>query len=112
MDTGGRIFVKTTQLDRNDCLIGVTDKAIKETQQWEEARVTIDIALKEVDLTGIFFCFDPESYKEDYELKLPPELDIQLDHIKYEDFNKAVDEINKQDSWVSKDSGMVVSHIE
>ena len=66
MDTGGRIFVKPEVVNRNAGLIGVTEKSIKDTQEWGEQHIRIDIDKKIVDVYEAFWTDSLEQYKEDY----------------------------------------------
>lgn len=53
-------------IDRNDGIIGITEKSIQETRDWEEARVEIDIENKTVKFDAVF-SVDTDELKEDYD---------------------------------------------
>ena len=54
-------------IDRNDGLIAITKENMKETRDWEEGRVTIDIYSQKIYF-DVFWIDNVEDYKEEREL--------------------------------------------
>lgn len=103
---------------RNDGLIAISEKGIKETESWEEARVEIDIKNKKINFKAIWKQ-TREEIEEDYDMSIE---DIPVYDIKFEDidFNKftefselIIDLISKSTYYIRlKDDETIYSFIE
>src|SRR5574344_168562 len=70
--------------NRNDGLIAISEKGIEETQNWEEARVTINLSTGMVDMGGVYFLDEVEEEETTEDI---PELEHDL-YTSIYDFNK------------------------
>jgi len=74
---------------RNDGLISASEKGIKETEQWEECRVTINIESKSINF-NVFSESTKEEYFEDYEVEkdtVIEDLPFDIANIKFDEFD-------------------------
>lgn len=78
---------------RNDGLIAISKRGIKETRRWEEARVEMDLISKTINFDAIWKR-TIEEYKEDYEqygdekYDYIPVYDISFDDIQFDKFSE------------------------
>ena len=79
--------------NRNDGLIAISEKGIKDTQNWEEARVTINLSTNMVDMGGVYFLDEEEEEEETTEDI--PELEHDL-HTSIYEFNKVYNEFHEK----------------
>ena len=68
-------------IGRNEGLIGVTEKAIAETENWQEESVTIDIEKKTIDFRAVEDISEKELFEE-YEI---PEDEIGKENINFKE---------------------------
>lgn len=74
--------------DRNHGLLSITQEGIKETRQWEEARVVIDIG-NEVVYFGVVFEFTREEYIDEFGSDDGLQTtDFNFDEISFESFGE------------------------
>ena len=57
-------------VDRNEGLIAISEKGIQETQNWEEARVTVNLTTGSIDMSGMFYDETDEFEAPVYKTKL------------------------------------------
>lgn len=81
--------------NRNDGLIAISEKGIKETQNWEEARVTINLTTGMVDMGGVYYLDEVDEEDEDETLEDIPELEYDL-HTSIYEFDKVYDEFQEK----------------
>ena len=81
---------------RNNGLIAISEKGMLETQNWGEARVTINLSTNMVDMGGVYYL---DEVDEDKTLETIPELEYDL-FTYIEDFTKVYNEF--QDKVESK----------
>ena len=81
--------------NRNDGLIAISEEAIKETQYWEEARVTINLSTNMVDMGGVYYLFEEEELDEEEDIEDMPELENDL-YTYIEDFTKVYNEFQEK----------------
>ena len=77
---------------RNDGLIAISEKGIKETQNWEEARVTINLTTGMVDMGGVYYLDEVEEEETTDDI---PELEHDL-YTSIYDFNKVYNEFHEK----------------
>ena len=75
---------------RNDGLIAISEEGIKVTQEWEEARVTINLSTNMVDMGGVYYLEEDENLYKNI-----PELEYDL-YTFLEDFTKIYDEFQEK----------------
>ena len=80
---------------RNDGLIAISEKGIEKTQKWEEARVTINLTTKMVDMGGVYYLDEVDEEDEDETLENIPELEYDL-HTSIYEFTKVYDEFHEK----------------
>ena len=80
---------------RNDGLIAISEEGIKDTQNWEEARVTINLSTFMVDMGGVYWIEDGAEGDEDETLEDTTELEYNL-HTFIEDFTKVYNEFQEK----------------
>ena len=73
--------------NRNDGLIAISEKGIEETQNWEEARVTINLSTKMIDMGGVYYLDEVDEEDEDEDVANIPELEYDLHTSIYEFVN-------------------------
>ena len=73
--------------DRNDGLIAISEKGITETQNWEEARVTINLSTNMVDMGGVYYLDEVDEEEEEETTEDIPELEYDL-HTSIYEFDK------------------------
>lgn len=114
MDTGGRVFIKSGVVDRNEGLIAVTEKGMEKTKHWQEQGIQIDLDKRLVHTHQAFCIMSTEEYVEDYEMSIAdlPVLEIGLDDISFDDFDEFIAEVSKCHTWYSKDEDLVYSWVE
>ena len=76
---------------RNSGLIAISEKGIEETQNWEEARVTINISTMKVDMGGVYYLDEIDEEDEDEDVENIPELENDL-YTSLVDFTKVYNE--------------------
>ena len=76
----------------NDGLIAISEEGMLETQNWEEARVTINLTTKMVDMGGVYYL---DEVDEDETLDDIPELEYDL-HTSISDFTKVYNEFHEK----------------
>lgn len=82
--------------NRNDGLIAISEAGIKETQDWEEARVTINLSTGMVDMGGVYYIDEIDEEDEDEEtLEDIPELEHDL-HTSIYEFDKVYNEFHEK----------------
>ena len=91
--------------NRNDGLIAISEAGMLETQNWEEARVTINLTTKTVDMGGVFYLDEVDEVDEDETLEDIPELEHDL-HTSIYEFDKVYNEY--QDKVESKNNYKVI----
>ena len=80
---------------RSNGLIAISEEGIQETQYWEEARVTINLTTKMVDMGGVYYLDEVDEEDEDETLEDIPELEYDL-HTSISDFTKVYDEFHEK----------------
>ena len=83
--------------DRHRGLLSVTPEGIAETEDWEEGRVTFDLANDTVDFS-VYWEMPLDEYKEDYldeDEPLPPEHHYSFEPLKVDAFYGLVELIEK-----------------
>ena len=73
--------------DRNDGLIAISEAGIAETQNWEEARVTINLSTNMVDMGGVYYLDEVDEEEEEETTEDIPELEYDL-HTSIYEFDK------------------------
>ena len=81
--------------NRNDGLIAISEAGMLETQNWEEARVTINLTTKMVDMGGVYYLDEVDEEDEDETLDDIPELEYDL-HTSISDFTKVYNEFHEK----------------
>lgn len=81
--------------NRNDGLIAISEAGMLETQNWEEARVTINLSTKMIDMGGVYFLDEVDEEDEDETLEEIPELEHDLCTSIY-DFTKVYNEFHEK----------------
>ena len=81
--------------NRNDGLIAISEAGMLETQNWEEARVTINLTTKMVDMGGVYYLDEVDEEDEDETLDDIPELGYDL-HTSISDFIKVYNEFHEK----------------
>ena len=84
---------------RNEGIIGIKKEDIKETRDWEEGRLTIDIEKKTIDF-DVLHKFTEEQIKEDYTNEELKELNIKEININFE--NVPFEEIFNLKAFIDK----------
>lgn len=79
--------------DRSAGLIAISEKGIKDTQYWEEARVTINLSTGMVDMGGVYYLDEVDD--EDETLEDIPELEYDL-HTSIYEFTKVYNEFQEK----------------
>ena len=98
---------------RNSGLIAISEKGMKETQNWEESRITIDITNRIVYF-GVYYDYESvESYKEEYGDCRYEQLDIDISTIGFDEFNEVKEKIDnlKLEGFVNSLTGTVYEFI-
>ena len=81
--------------NRNDGLIAISEAGMTETQNWEEARVTINISTNMVDIGGVYFLDEVDEEDEEETTEDIPELEYDL-HTSISDFTKVYNEFHEK----------------
>ena len=81
--------------NRTDGLIAISEAGMLETQNWEEARVTINLTTKMVDMGGVYYLDEVDEEEEDETLEDIPELEHDL-HTSLYEFDKVYDEFHEK----------------
>ena len=81
--------------NRNDGLIAISEAGILETQNWEEARVTINLTTKMVDMGGVYYLDEVDEEEEEETTEDIPELEHDLYTSIYE-FDKVYNEFHEK----------------
>lgn len=81
--------------DRDIGLITISEAGILETQNWEEARVTINLSTGMVDMGGVYYLDEVDEEDEDETLDDIPELEYDL-HTSISDFTKVYNEFQEK----------------
>lgn len=81
--------------DRDLGLIAISEAGILETQNWEEARVTINLSTGMVDMGGVYYLDEVDEEDEDETLDDIPELEYDL-HTSISDFDKVYNEFHEK----------------
>ena len=81
--------------DRNDGLIAISEAGIAETQNWEEARVTINLSTNMVDMGGVYFLDEVDEEEEEETTEDIPELEYDL-NTSIHDFTKVYNEFHEK----------------
>jgi hypothetical protein len=88
-------FINAT--DRNDGLLAISPKGIEETEQWEEARVEINLYTKTINF-GAVWTETKEEYIDDYSeedyKKIPIYNTVDFKNITFENFIEVKNEIS------------------
>lgn len=90
------IYKKATSRDKG--LIAISEKGIKETQNWEEARVIINLSTGMVDMGGVYYLDEVDEVDEedeDEDVENIPELEYDL-HTSISDFTKVYNEFHEK----------------
>ena len=90
---------------RNSGLIAISEEGINNTVYWEEARVTINLTTKMVDMGGVYYLDEVDEEDEDETLDDIPELEYDL-HTSISDFTKVYNEF--QEKLESKNKHKVI----
>lgn len=79
---------------RSDGLIAVDEVNMKETRDWEEGRVTIDLDNKTVDF-GVFFLETTEEFNEwrKIDINTLPKINFDLSNIPFDKFDEFIEEV-------------------
>ena len=80
---------------RNNGLIAISEEGIKVTQNWEEARVTINLSTNMVDMGGVYYIIEPDELDEYEDVENIPELETDL-YTSIFEFNKVYNEFHKK----------------
>lgn len=70
--------------NRSDGLIAISEEGMLETQNWEEARVTINISTNMIDMGGVYYLDEVDEEDEDEDVANIPELEYDLHTSIYE----------------------------
>ena len=70
--------------NRNDGLIAISEAGMKDTQKWEEARVTINLSTNMIDMGGVYYLDEVDEEDEDEDVANIPELEYDLHTSIYE----------------------------
>ena len=81
--------------NRNDGLIAISEKGMTETQNWEEARVTINLSTNMVDMGGVYYLDEVDDEEEEETTEDIPELEYDL-HTSIYEFDKVYDEFHEK----------------
>ena len=81
--------------NRNDGLIAISEAGMLETQNWEEARVTINLSTNMVDMGGVYFLDEVDELDEEEDIADMPELEHDL-HTSIYEFDKVYNEYQEK----------------
>ena len=81
--------------DRNEGLIAISKTGMDATQNWEEARVTINLSTNMVDMGGVYFLDEVDEEEEEGTTNEIPELEYDL-HTSINDFDKVYNEFHEK----------------
>lgn len=81
--------------DRDLGLIAISEAGMLETQNWEEARVTINLSTNMIDMGGVYYLDEVDEEDEDETTEDIPELEYDL-HTFIEDFDKVYNEFHEK----------------
>lgn len=105
-------------VDRNKGLLAVTEKGIKDTRNWEEGRVTMDIGTEEF-LFSVLWADDIEDYEDCMAPGAAEELtkieDVGFDFTvpsPFRDFDKLAKAINDNPNGIRIDDNTILTWIE
>ena len=94
--------------NRNDGLIAISAEGIQETQNWEEARVTINLTTGMVDMGGVYYLDEVDDEEEEEDI---PELEYDL-YTSISDFtqvyNEFYEKIESQNKYKVIDTNKLV----
>lgn len=82
-------------LSRRDGLIAISEAEMLETQVCEEARVTINLTTKMVDMGGVYYLYKEDEIDDEEEEEDIPELKHDL-HTSIYEFDKVYDEFHEK----------------
>ncbi len=103
-------------IDRNHGLIAVTEAGMSKTRDWEQGRVTIDLASQTVSFDALLYC-EPDEYPEyfkcdkNWKFESLDECPFDFLNIPFSKFPKVVAFVNDHEDFVRKDD-MVICWIE
>ena len=81
--------------NRNDGLIAISDAGMFETQNWEEARVTINLTTGMVDMGGVYYLDEVDEEEEEGTTEDIPKLEHDL-YTSIYDFTKVYNEFHEK----------------
>ena len=81
--------------DRNEGLIAISKTGMDATQNWEEARVTINLSTNMVDMGGVYYLDEVDEEEEEGTTNEIPELEYDL-HTSINDFDKVYNEFHEK----------------
>ena len=82
-------------LSRRDGLIAISEAEMLETQECEEARVTINVSTMKVDMGGVYYLGEVDELDEDEDVEDIPELEYDL-YTSLVDFDKVYNEFQEK----------------
>lgn len=85
--------------NRDDGLIAISEKGMKETRAWEEGRVTIDIGRGTVDF-DVFCTWHDEGFEEEFSKQRY--VPFNRHHIYFDDFKEFASNFEEVDGWCYK----------
>ena len=94
---------------RNDGLIAISEKGIKDTVEWEESRVTINLTTGSIDTSGMFYDETDEFSSDELETKLKNLYELKADlNSSFDTFQTLYAELNDNVYNNSSEQDMLV----
>jgi hypothetical protein len=81
--------------NRSDGLIAISEEGMLETQNWEEARVTINLSTNMIDMGEVYYLDEVDEEDEDEDVANIPELEYDL-HTSIYEFVDVYDEFQEK----------------
>jgi hypothetical protein len=81
--------------NRSDGLIAISEEGMLETQNWEEARVTINLSTNMIDMGEVYYLDEVDEEDEDEDVENIPELEYDL-HTSIYEFVDVYDEFQEK----------------
>ncbi len=80
-------------IDRNNGLIGTTDREIAETREWQEAAVYIDIGTKSIKFDNFYYLSEEDINERELPINSINTISFELEHCTFDEFDYYYDTI-------------------
>lgn len=74
-------------IDRNNGLIGTTDREIAETREWQEAAVYIDIGTKSIKFDNFYYLSEEDINERELPINSINTINFELEHCTFDEFD-------------------------